>query len=61
VAKKSMIAKQKRKPKFSSRAYHRCRQCGRPRGFLRKFGMCRICVRKLALEGRLPGVTKSSW
>ena len=61
MAKKSMIAKQRRKPKFSTRAYNRCRKCGRPRGFLRKFELCRICFRKLALEGMIPGVTKSSW
>jgi len=61
MAKKSMIAKQRRKPKFSTRAYSRCRKCGRPRGFLRKFELCRICFRKLALEGMIPGVTKSSW
>lgn len=56
-----MIAKQRRKPKFSTRAYSRCRVCGRPRAYLRKFQMCRLCFRKLALEGMIPGVTKSSW
>jgi small subunit ribosomal protein S14 len=56
-----MIAKQKRKPKFSVRAYTRCGLCGRSRGNLRKFGMCRLCFRKLALDGKIPGVTKSSW
>ncbi|MGK7345903.1 MAG: type Z 30S ribosomal protein S14 [Candidatus Nitrospinota bacterium M3_3B_026] len=61
MAKKSMIAKQRRKPKFSTRAYSRCRVCGRPRAYLRKFQMCRLCFRKLALEGMIPGVTKSSW
>ncbi len=61
MAKKSLIAKQKRKPKFKSRAYNRCRRCGRPRAYLRKFGMCRICVRQLALRGELPGVRKASW
>ncbi|MDH3306288.1 MAG: type Z 30S ribosomal protein S14 [Acidimicrobiia bacterium] len=61
MAKKSMIAKQQRKPKFSSRAYNRCKRCGRPRAYLRKFGMCRICVRELALRGELPGVRKASW
>jgi small subunit ribosomal protein S14 len=61
MAKKSMIAKQRRKPKFSTRAYSRCRRCGRPRAYLRKFALCRICFRKLALEGMIPGVTKSSW
>jgi small subunit ribosomal protein S14 len=61
MAKKCLINKQKRKPKFKVRAYHRCRLCGRPRSFLRRFGMCRICFRQLASEGKIPGVTKSSW
>lgn len=61
MAKKSLIAKAKRKPKFSVRAYNRCPICGRPRGYLRKFGICRICFRMLASEGKLPGVIKSSW
>jgi len=61
VAKKSMIAKWKREPKFKVRKYNRCRRCGRSRAYLRKFGMCRICVRELALAGELPGVTKASW
>ncbi|HOD50923.1 MAG TPA: type Z 30S ribosomal protein S14 [Candidatus Hydrogenedentes bacterium] len=61
MAKKSMIAKAKRAPKFKVRAYHRCRVCGRPRSYMRKFALCRICFRNLALEGQLPGVTKSSW
>ncbi|MBI9097347.1 MAG: type Z 30S ribosomal protein S14 [Spirochaetaceae bacterium] len=61
MAKKSMIVKAQRKPKFPTRAYNRCRVCGRPRGYMRKFQMCRICFRKLASEGMIPGVTKSSW
>lgn len=61
MAKKAMIAKQKRKPKFAVRAYNRCKICGRPRAYMRKFGMCRICFRELAHRGELPGVTKSSW
>ena len=61
MAKKSLIAKQKREPKFKVRAYNRCRICGRPRGYLTKFAMCRLCFRKLALEGKIPGVTKASW
>jgi small subunit ribosomal protein S14 len=61
VAKLSLIAKARRTPKFSVRRYHRCRQCGRPRGYLRKFEMCRICFRKLALSGDVPGVIKASW
>jgi small subunit ribosomal protein S14 len=61
MAKKSLIAKAKRTPKFKVRAYRRCARCGRPRAVLRKFGLCRICVRELAHAGELPGVTKSSW
>ena len=61
MAKKSMIAKANGTPKFKSRAYNRCKRCGRPRAYLRKFGMCRICVRDLARKGELPGVRKASW
>ena len=61
MAKKSLIAKAERKPKFSSRIIRRCRLCGRPRGYLRKFGMCRICFRELANKGEIPGIRKSSW
>lgn len=61
LARKSLIAKTNRKPKFRVRAYNRCRICGRSRAYLRKFGMCRICFRNLALEGKIPGVIKSSW
>jgi len=61
MAKKAMIEKANRKPKFSTRARNRCKMCGRPRGFMRFFTMCRICVRKYALEGLLPGVKKASW
>ncbi|MGD1076411.1 MAG: type Z 30S ribosomal protein S14 [Thermodesulfovibrionales bacterium] len=61
MAKKCLIEKMKRQPKFAVRVYNRCRLCGRPRAFLRKFGMCRICFRSLALRGQIPGVTKSSW
>ena len=61
MAKKSMIAKANRKPKFKVRAYNRCRRCGRPRAYMRKFGMCRICVRELVHRGELPGVRKASW
>jgi small subunit ribosomal protein S14 len=61
VAKKSMIVKSKRPPKFRVQQHNRCELCGRPRAFLRKFGLCRICFRKLALTGEIPGVTKSSW
>jgi small subunit ribosomal protein S14 len=61
MAKKCLIEKAKRAPKFKVRAYNRCAICGRPRGYLRKFGMCRICFRTLALKGQIPGVVKSSW
>jgi small subunit ribosomal protein S14 len=49
------------KPKFSSRRHNRCKICGRPRAYLRKFGICRLCFRALALKGEIPGVSKSSW
>jgi small subunit ribosomal protein S14 len=61
VAKKSWIAKSKRTPKFKVRGYHRCNKCGRSRAYLRKFGICRICFRDLALMGEVPGVVKASW
>jgi len=61
VAKKSQLARLKRTPKFKVRQYNRCKKCGRARAYLRKFQLCRICFRTLALEGKLPGVTKSSW
>jgi small subunit ribosomal protein S14 len=61
VAKKSLILKSQRPPKFSVRVLLLWQVCGRPRGFLRKFGLCRICFRERALIGELPGVTKSSW
>lgn len=61
MAKKSMIAKAKRTPKFKVRAYNRCPICGRPRAYMRRFHMCRICFRQLAGFGQIPGVIKSSW
>jgi len=61
MAKKALIAKANRKPRFAVRSYNRCRRCGRSRAYLRKFGMCRICVRELAHRGELPGVRKASW
>lgn len=61
MARKSLEAKAKRKPKFSARAYNRCSICGRPRGYMRQFGICRICFRQMSLRGELPGVRKSSW
>ncbi|OQX56353.1 MAG: 30S ribosomal protein S14 [Candidatus Cloacimonas sp. 4484_209] len=61
MAKKSLVEKQKRKQKYKVRNYNRCSRCGRPRGYLRKYGLCRICFRELALQGLIPGVKKASW
>ncbi|PID31141.1 MAG: type Z 30S ribosomal protein S14 [Candidatus Cloacimonadota bacterium] len=61
MAKKSMIAKAKKVNKFKVRQYNRCRRCGRPRAFMKEFGICRICFRELASSGELTGVRKSSW
>lgn len=61
MAKTSLIVKANRPPKFSARQYNRCQNCGRPRAYLRKFKLCRICFRELASEGRIPGVVKASW
>lgn len=61
MARKSMVIKAQRKPKFSSRRINRCSKCGRPRAYMRKFGLCRICFRELASEGKIPGITKASW
>ncbi len=61
MAKKSLIAKQKRTPKFKVRVYTRCSICGRPRAFYRKFGVCRMCLRNMAMRGEIPGLKKSSW
>ncbi|MEA1997086.1 MAG: type Z 30S ribosomal protein S14 [Gemmatimonadota bacterium] len=61
MAKKSLIAKCKRKQKFQVRQYNRCQRCGRKRAYYRKFGLCRICFRDLALQGLIPGVRKASW
>ena len=61
MAKKSLELKSLRPPKFQVRKYNRCPLCGRPRGYMRDFKMCRICFRNLALQGDIPGVTKSSW
>ncbi|MBT4089653.1 MAG: type Z 30S ribosomal protein S14 [Deltaproteobacteria bacterium] len=61
MAKKSWIAKSKRPAKFKVQSKNRCSICGRPRGYIRKFGICRICFRTRANFGQLPGVIKSSW
>jgi small subunit ribosomal protein S14 len=61
LAKKSLRVKQQRAPKFPVRRYNRCSNCGRARAYYRKFGICRICFRNMALEGKIPGVLKASW
>jgi small subunit ribosomal protein S14 len=61
MAKEALRVKQSRPQKFKTRAYHRCSRCGRPRAYYRKFGVCRICLRELAHQGVIPGMTKSSW
>ena len=61
MAKKSLINKANRTPKFSVRRYNRCKICGRPHAYMRKFGMCRICFRERAHLGEIPGVKKASW
>jgi small subunit ribosomal protein S14 len=61
MAKKSKVEKSKREPKHRVQQHNRCLLCGRPRAYIRKFGLCRICFRKLALAGQIPGVRKSSW
>ncbi len=61
MAKKSLVNKAKRTPKFAVRAYNRCPLCGRSRAYLRRFAMCRICFRNRALAGEIPGVVKASW
>ena len=61
MAKKALVQKQQRKPKFKVRGYTRCRRCGRARSVYRQFGLCRICLREMAHAGEVPGVTKTSW
>jgi small subunit ribosomal protein S14 len=61
MARKALIEKSKKIPKFTTRQKNRCKLCGRPRGFIRFFQMCRLCFRKLASNGMLPGVKKASW
>ena len=61
MAKKSMIAKQQRPQKFSTREYNRCKICGLPHAYMRKYGICCICFRELAYKGEIPGVRKASW
>jgi len=61
MAKKALVNKQRRKPKFKVRAYSRCQVCGRPRSVYRRFNLCRVCFREMAHAGEIPGVTKASW
>lgn len=61
MARKALILKSQKKPKFSTRIIRRCWRCGRTHGFMRKFGLCRICFRELATKGEIPGIKKSSW
>ena len=61
MARKALIAKAKRKPKYSTRVIRRCWRCGRNRGYMRDFDLCRICFRELAEKGELPGIKKASW
>ena len=61
MAKKSVVARSKKKPKYSSRIVRRCFRCGRVHGYMRDFDLCRICFRELANEGKIPGIKKSSW
>jgi len=61
MAKTSLVIKSQREPKYKVRAYTRCNMCGRPRAVYRKFGICRICLREMALLGEIPGMRKASW
>ncbi|MEI8176565.1 MAG: type Z 30S ribosomal protein S14 [Candidatus Omnitrophota bacterium] len=61
MAKQALILKQRMTPKFGVRKYNRCQLCGRPRGYMRRFKLCRICFRELASKGEIPGVVKASW
>jgi small subunit ribosomal protein S14 len=61
MAKKALVIKSQRPPRHRVQQYNRCLLCGRPRAYMRRFGLCRICFRKLALDGQIPGVRKSSW
>ena len=61
MARKALIEKSRRKPKYEVRRNNRCQRCGRSRAYIRKFGLCRICFREMALRGEIPGVRKASW
>lgn len=61
MARKALIVKSQKEPKYKTRRYNRCQLCGRPRAYYRKFQICRICFRSLALKGEIPGIKKASW
>jgi small subunit ribosomal protein S14 len=61
MARVALVVKAQRKPKFSTRLVRRCQICGRPRGYIRKFALCRVCFREYASRGQIPGITKASW
>ncbi len=61
MARKALVVKSQKKPKFSTRAYTRCNNCGRPHAVFKRFGLCRICFREMAHKGQIPGVRKASW
>lgn len=61
MARKALVMKTTKKPKYTTRAKHRCALCGRSKGYMRKFGICRICFRQLASKGLIPGIKKASW
>lgn len=61
MPRKALIERTKREPKYSTRANNRCKRCGRVRAYIRKFGLCRLCFREMALRGEIPGVKKASW
>ncbi len=61
MAKKSQVVRSERTPKYSTRQHNRCKLCGRPRAYIRKYGVCRVCFRELAYKGEIPGVRKASW
>ncbi len=61
MARKALVLKSQKKPKFSTRQHSRCKLCGRPKGYLRRFGVCRLCFREMAWKAEIPGVKKASW
>ena len=61
MARKAQVEKSKKEPKYEVRHRNRCQRCGRPRAYMRKFGICRVCFREMSLKGEIPGVRKSSW